>query len=245
MGIDARGLVGKSEFPATSWTVIRRAQDPASADASDHLRRLIELYWRPVYHVIRTSWHRDDDAAKDLTQEFFATQVLGRSLVSRASQELGSFRALVRASLAHFMSNVKRGERRLRRGGGAQIVALDDDDVVAAAPPVGADGLTTEEQLDGAWKDAVVARALDVLRERLVAEGRAATWELFQKYDIEGDRTKLSYEELGAPFGLTVDQVKYALRTARALFKPIVVDIVREYVDGPDELAQELRSLFG
>ncbi len=74
-----------------------------------HMRRLVELYWRPIYSVIRHAYSKSHDDAKDLTQEFFATVMLDRELVKRYAPERGSFRALLRTALTYFMRDVARG----------------------------------------------------------------------------------------------------------------------------------------
>src|SRR5262245_34630128 len=109
MGVSESGIHGNREFPSTSWSVIVHAQDASSPDYARHLRRLVELYWRPVYSVIRQSWSRSHDDAKDLTQDFFATVVLDRELVKTYAPERGSFRTLLRTAITRFMQDVVRG----------------------------------------------------------------------------------------------------------------------------------------
>lgn len=231
-------------FPATSWTVIRNAQDAESPEYARHLQRLIELYWRPVYWVIRHSWRRSTDEAADLTQEFFAQNVLGRSLVRGCVPERGSFRALLRVAIKNFMLTVERDAGRVKRGGEFEIRTLDPaaidqlerDDIGEAESP--------EALFDAAWNRTVVERALELMKTRLLADGRAPYLAVFQRYELDEDDARPSYAEVGAALGLTVAQVKHFLVETRFLFKEAVTDVVREYVDGPEELEEELKSLF-
>jgi RNA polymerase sigma-70 factor (ECF subfamily) len=232
------------EFPATSWTMIRGAQQAGSPEYERHLRRLVELYWRPIYFVIRHSWHRTPEEAQDLTQEFFAVNVLERRMISSASPERGSFRALLRTAIGHFMANVHRDAQRFKRGGGAHVLSIDAGDVESDELAAAAAALSPEQAFDLAWNRAIVQRALGLLQKRLGDSGRATAWQAFRRYELEGDRERMSYEELGRALDMTAAQVKHALIAARAEFKDIVTDIVREYADGADDLAAELRTLL-
>lgn len=245
MGVSDTGIQGEREFPSTSWSAIRKAQDPGSPEYERHLRRLIELYWRPVYCVIRHGWTRGNDDAKDLTQEFFATVVLDRELVRSYVPERGSFRSLLRAAITSFMRNVARDAGRQKRGGGVSPLSLDAFglDTLEALPD--ADKMSPEQIFDTTWNQVVMAEAVGLLARKLEAEGKAQAFEVFRRYDLEGDSADLSYAALGAKLGLSGPQVKHALQHARATFREIVTDIVRGYVDGPEDLAAELRSLFG
>jgi RNA polymerase sigma factor (sigma-70 family) len=245
MGVSDSGISGDREFPSTSWSVIVHAQDPTSPDYARHLRRLVELYWRPVYCVIRQAWARRHDDAKDLTQEFFATVVLDRELVRSYAPERGSFRTLLRTALSRFMQDVARGTGRQKRGGGSMPVSLDGVGEETVDPVPGAEAMTPEQIFDLAWNEAVMSEAVALLGKRLRAEGKAAAFEVFRRYDFEGDSAEMSYAEIGAALSMTAPQVKHALGQARTAFREIVTDLVRGYVDDPADLAAELRSLFG
>ncbi len=246
MTISDSGISGSREFPTTLWSVIVNAQDPTSPECARHLHRLVELYWRPIYCVIRHAWARGHDDAKDLTQEFFATVVFDRELVRRYEPERGSFRTLLRTALSRFMNDMGRRSGSQKRGGGkAMIASLDqiEEGEVDAVPSDGA--VPPDELFDIAWNEAVMSQAVTLLRNRLAAEGKAEVFEIFRRYDLEGDSADLSYADLGASVSLSAPQVKYALTHARNAFREIVMDLVRGYVDDPAELAAELRGLFG
>lgn len=244
MGIDETGISGNRDFPATSWSAIRNAQDPASPEYQRHLRRLVEIYWRPVYTVIRHGWKRSADDAKDLTQEFFAHVIVDRGLARTYEPDRGSFRALLRAAISSFMLSAARDAGRLKRGGGSDILSLDmlGDHVFDMASEM--ETLTPEEIFDRAWNQTVMAQAIQVLEKKLVADGKGPTFEAFRRYDLEPDDAT-SYADLAGRLGLSPAQVKHALTHARATLREIVTEIVRGYVDGPEDLAGELRRLLG
>jgi RNA polymerase sigma factor (sigma-70 family) len=245
MGVTESGIGGDREFPSTSWSLILRAREPASPDYARSLERLIELYWRPVYCVIRHAYTKDHDEAKDLTQDFFATVVLDRELVRRYAPERGSFRSFLRPALTRFMHDVARGAGRQKRGGGAPVVSLERLGGAAVEPVLGAETLTPEQVFDRAWNETVMGHALALLEKRLAAEGKQAAYEAFRRYDLEAPPEGLSYAALAEALSMSVPQVKHALIYARDALREIVMDLVRGYVDDPSDLAVEVRSLLG
>jgi len=239
MAISDTGIGGGRQFPATSWSSLRGAQDPDAPEYARSMRHLVETYWKPVYLMIRRGWARTEADAKDLTQEFFSVVVLGRSLVSTMTPGEGSFRAVLKKALQNFCITAARDAGREKRGGKATLLDLD------VVPEVPADARTPEELFDEAWRERVLDQAVKLLEERLRAEGRADMFSLFQRYDLEGERTTVTYGELSMASGRSVPQVKHALRAARAAFGEAVMDVVRGYVDGPDDQTRELQALFG
>ncbi len=220
-------------FPTTSWSLICELKDPASPRYRQELERLVQIYWAPVHGVIRQFWARSDEDAKDLAQEFFARATLEPGLLDRFDAERGSFRTFLRAALKHFMLNANRDAERIKRGGGVMFVPFE---------ATAASGLSPEQVFDATWNKTVFDRALASLEARLGAEGRAQVFTLFKRYDLENEG--LSYAELGRDFGLSGDQVKHTLVSARAAFREALVEVVRGYVEGPDALARELEQLF-
>jgi RNA polymerase sigma factor (sigma-70 family) len=248
MSVSDSGIRGAREFAATSWSTIVKARDPQSPEYAHHLARFVELYWRPVYAVIRRGWSRSHDDAKDLTQEFFATVIFDRALLERSAPELGSFRTLLRVAITRFMQDVARGANRHKRAAEARALPLDDfaDDGGVPSPDDGA--VTPDVIFDRAWNEAVMSQAIARLEQHLKAEGQGQSFEVFRRYDLEGDSAALSYAALGQELSLSAGQVKYALLQAREAFRRIVTDVVRGYLDDPEDaaaVARELRDLFG
>jgi RNA polymerase sigma factor (sigma-70 family) len=243
MAVGRGGIGGERDFPATSWSVILHSRDPGSPEHERHLRRLIELYWKPIYWVIRGTWNKSHDDAKDLTQEFFAASVLGRSLVSDFEPTRGSFRAFLRSALKHFLQNASRDASRLKRGGGLKSISLDGDELAAGSVPGGSQAVTPEELFDLAWHQTVLQQAVAALERRLLDQGRTVDLEVFRRLDL--DEGEASYADIGAALSLSVPQVKHALTRARKTFHQVAADILRGYVDGASELAAEMRDIFG
>lgn len=231
-------------FPETSWTVVARLRDRASPDRRQLLQRLIADYWKPVYCLIRRSWARTNEDAKDLTQEFFLTEVVEGTLLDHFDPERGNFRAFLKGSLANFVRRASRDAGRLKRGGDARALSLEVGEVELAEIVPDARALTPEELFDRAWKRVILARAVALLERRLRARGQEAYFEVFQRYDLDPDNREVSYRSVGKALGLNPDAVKNHLSRAREEFTNAVTDIVAEYVTDPAVLSQELKELF-
>jgi DNA-directed RNA polymerase specialized sigma24 family protein len=233
-----------TQFPSTSWSALRHVRDRGSPEYARQLERLATLYWKPVYCVIRYGWARPEEDARDLTQEFFATNVLHGRLFETFAPERGSFRAYLKGAVFHFMAKTARAAETQKRGGGGRPLSLEGDVpglVDLLADPAAA---TPEAIFDAAWNNVVFAQALEATADRLRAEGNEEYFEAFRRYDLEPEPEGTSYEALAERLGWTPRKVKRALAVARAAFWDALADIARGYVDGPEDLQQELRALL-
>ena len=68
---DDENLRGQDSFPLTRWSLILAARSAEPAARQRALAILTAAYWKPVYKYIRLRWDKDNEQAKDLTQEFF------------------------------------------------------------------------------------------------------------------------------------------------------------------------------
>jgi len=224
----------RRSFEPTLWTVVLRAKD----GSRDALGALIALYWKPVYTLIRRAGTRANEEAKDLTQEFFTRIVLEGSLAERYTPDKGTFRAYLKSAVRNFLRNEHRDGSRLKRGGDAVPIPLDLPGVLpddASLPP--------EELFDRTWRNVVLDRAVQKLRETLTAQGKAVTFDVFCRYDLGG--ADVSYEHVARELGVTVDTVKNHLTRAREEFRRAVRSEVCGTVADPRDLSSELRELFG
>lgn len=229
-------------FPATSWGLLRGARNADPEDRRRHLERLVAVYWKPVYAAIRQGWGRSNEEAKDLTQEFFATEILEGSLLANFRPDRGGFRAFLRGALSNFMGHAVRDAARLKRGGGARLLSLEMDEAGLEGTIPDPRGLTPEEIFDRAWARTVLTEALRRTERRLREEGQARAFELFRRYDLEGNGG--TYADLGRSFGLGLDTVKNLLTLARREFRRAAAEVVGDTVETAEELAAELQRLF-
>ncbi len=79
---------GSDAFQSTCWTEIRGFTQQDEWGRKLLLDQLIGRYGRPVYCYLRRKGLHNE-AAKDLTQDFFHDIVLGRDLITKADQARG------------------------------------------------------------------------------------------------------------------------------------------------------------
>ena len=238
MAIETSLGQGQSQFPSTVWDVLDKGADA-------ELNSLANRYWRPVYRFVRSVWKQPIEDAKDLTQEFFLHAILEGSLLDRFEPERGSFRAFVKTAVRNFLLDADKAAGRIKRGGAARTVPLEMEDFDLSEIVPDAHALPPEQLYDAAWRNSVLARALDVARRRLEGEGKGLYFEVFRRYDLEGGEPAPGYREIGEALGLTVDTVKNYLTRARTEFRDAVLETVCDTVDSEQDLAGELEALFG
>jgi len=238
--IDPQTEIGGTphRFPSTVQSVVK-GRDRHS------LERLVALYWKPVYGLIRRSGSRTNEDAKDLTQEFFVREILEGPLLGRFDPARGSFRAFLRSAVVLFLRRVGRDAAAQKRGGDAVVLALGQEGFDLSELVQDAQAMTPEEVFDAAWRETVLQRAVVLLREKLRGDGKEVTFEIFRRYDLEPDGPQVSYKTLGDAFGLSADTVKNQLTHARREFRRVVTGLLAETSGTPRELSQELDTLFG
>lgn len=244
---DSNTEIGGSDqqLPVTSHTAfaVLRGADPARRE--QELERLVRLYWKPVYCLVRRTRNSSNEDAKDLTQDFFAEVIVGGGLVDQYEPGRGTFRAYLKGALRNFISKRVRDASREKRGGGARVLSLDlsEADLEQILPDV--DAMSPEDAFDSAWRNEVLVRATRKLEEQLKAQGKQAYFDVFRRYDLEEGGETLSYEQLGRELRLSSDDVKNYLTRTRQEFRHVVRSILCESVENPEGLAEEWNVLFG
>jgi RNA polymerase sigma-70 factor (ECF subfamily) len=222
---------GESQFPPTAWSLLTRLRDPRDPRVRQYLDRMIQMYWRPVYKYVRIAWKRSNEDAKDLTQAFFV-HLLEGDLLARADPGRGNFRKLLQVSLRNFLANEARAGHAAKRGGGKPVVSLDAE----ADPAWGTDAADPEAAFESQWARELLARSIDLLRDRC----RPEVYSAFRRFHLEDAPVRGIAEELGA----TEAQVGHFLQDARSALRGIVTEEIRQYVQDDAELARELDALF-
>src|SRR4029079_1897244 len=88
-----------SNFQTTSWSLVIAAAVRPTEDSRTALATLCQIYWHPIYAFIRRNG-QDRDAARDLTQAFFAV-LLEKNYLRDAQQKRGRFRAFLLTAVKH------------------------------------------------------------------------------------------------------------------------------------------------
>jgi RNA polymerase sigma-70 factor (ECF subfamily) len=253
MGIPINGSTetggAGAQFPSTSWSMVRAAQDSSTPQGRNQLERLASLYWKPVYHFIRRSWSKSNEDAKDLTQAFFA-RFLESGDLPRLGPEHGSLRAYLKTALSHFLVDQQRRETAAKRGGTVPRISIEPSQLAEIA--VGG-GSTPDQDFDRQWTASFVADAVQQLGAALEAEGREIHARVFKMYYLlsedpaaggeEGGTS--TYPEVAEKLGLKPHDVKNYLGYARRRLRTLLEEKIRETTASESEAAAELRFILG
>ena len=239
-GADTSMGGNRAGFPTTNWGSILAVRD--KDQRTQDLGTLVHRYWKPVYHFIRAGWSKTNEEAKDLTQDFFAF-LLEVDLLRHVDPAKGRLRSFLKACLRNFLRDEHKRAGAAKRGGGVRVLSLDDTQMkdVISEPRKGSD----EERFDHSWTDTVIREAVESLKARLCASGREREFELFRLHDVEAeDGNRPSYGDLAKSVEMEEQAVKSGLDHARALFRRLIRDAVRESCTSDQEAMEEFREIF-
>ena len=229
------------EFLTTHWSVVLAAGGEESPKAAAALEELCRAYWKPLYAYVRRQGH-DPHEAQDLTQEFF-TRLLEKHYLELANRERGRFRTFLLTSLKRFLINDWKRASRQKRGGGQGPFSLDGQSAEQDFPFEPAEGLSPEQIYEKGWATTLLDRALQGLQTDYEAAGMARLFNELKVY-IWGEKSGLSYSEIGAQLGLTEGAVKVAAHRMRQRFRQLLRAEIGNTVVDPGEIDAELQYLF-
>ena len=161
-----------SDFPSTSWSVVKGAGLRSHPEAPDALATLCKAYWYPIYAFIRRKGN-DPELALDLTQAYFA-RLLEKRVFAAVDPTKGRFRAFLRTDCQHFLIDGHR--RKLVREVGSIHVSIDSRD--AKALPVRA-GQRDDPgpALRPAWAMTLLDRVYKLLAAEYLDRGRSEVFD--------------------------------------------------------------------
>jgi RNA polymerase sigma-70 factor (ECF subfamily) len=173
-------------FPATSWTLVRRARSGDERSRDGALEALCRAYWRPLYAYARVRGLARADA-QDAVQDFFATS-LRRELFQRAEEAAGTLRTYLLTALKHHLSDraAKEGAERRRPAGGWAELDFETAEAEWARSARGVAGSGPDAAYERQWARALLAEALARVETRYAAEGKRAVFLEIKGEALEG-----------------------------------------------------------
>ena len=231
-----------SAFAPTRWTLILRARG-GTPESRTALSELCEAYYQPVLRFLQREG-RDEDSARELTQEFFA-QILSRGGFDEADPERGRFRSYLLGALKHFLADQRKHDQRLKRGGGAAHESIDaspnDDDsnsirVADISTPA------PESFFDREWAMAVMARALEVLQKEFTGAGKADQFDTLKPW-LMGEAPSMFQADAARQLALSEGAVKVVIHRLRKRFRDAVRSEIAQTLRDPALVDEELRHL--
>jgi RNA polymerase sigma factor (sigma-70 family) len=231
-----------ASFSPTRWTLVVRAQGDSPA-ARAALSELCDAYYLPVFRFLRREG-REEDAARELTQEFFA-RILKRGDIGAADPGRGRFRSYLLGAVKHFLADQRDYDRRQKRGRGQIPESLDTTDEGNTSPALQvADpaGPASDAFFDRQWALALMDRAFAAVSSDFTREGKKDQFDALKPW-LVGDTERLSQAALARQLGWTETAVKVAVHRLRKRFREAVrLEIAQTLADGAD-IDDELRYL--
>lgn len=228
-------------FAATRWTLVLRSRGD-SEPARAALGELCEAYWNPVFRFLRAEG-RDEDAARERAQEFFARILSGRGF-DGATPERGRFRSFLLGALKHFLADRRDREGAAKRGGGSILESLrvETDTSAGHDVPSGSDP-DPGAGFDRQWAYAVMDRALTTLEGEQAAAGHVSHFQVLKPW-LAGDGAGGSIPNAAGRLEMSEGAVKVAIHRLRRRFRELVRHEVAQTVPASDDVDEELRYLI-
>jgi RNA polymerase sigma-70 factor (ECF subfamily) len=232
-------------FPSTAWSRVRAAQDPEHPGFVASMNRLITAYWQPVFYYLRARGHGAEDA-EDRTQEFFL-RFLAKGWLRPADPRRGRFRDFLLTLLKRFAYDQTvrapaqtKFERRF-----VSVQALVQDSDRTYEPPA---RQSPEQAFRMEWKSRVLAAVHASLRAYYKGLDKPKEWrryEVFAAYHfVDRNEERPTQEALAARFGVSRDEVRYALERVTRRYTRFLRQELRDQVDSEKDVDDEIQWLL-
>jgi RNA polymerase sigma-70 factor (ECF subfamily) len=231
------------QFASTRWTQVLQARGQ-SAEAQAALGELCAAYWQPVFSFIRGEG-RDEETARDLTQEFFA-HLLARHGLDTVEPGRGRFRSFLLGAVKHFLADQHDRAQAAKRGGGQMVVSIEagagTNTTTELQIPDPA-GPAPDTVFDRQWALTLVERALNTLAGEFAAAGKAEQFETLKPW-LLGEIDFMSQADAARRLAMTEGAAKVAIHRLRKRFRELVKAEIAQTVGDAALVAEELRYLL-
>jgi RNA polymerase sigma factor (sigma-70 family) len=233
--------VTPAAFVTTQWTRVLEARG-ASPDAQAALSELCASYYAPVFAFIRRT-ALNEDAARDLTQEFFA-RLLARQGIATVDPQRGRFRSFLLGAVKHFLADIREHDHRLKRGAGQPMESIDPGtDTSPGLQLPDPNAPSPDREFDRKWALALLGRALAALAQEHEASGKADHFQALKPW-LSGDTENISQAAAAARLGVNEGAVKVAIHRLRRRFREVIKSEIGQTVSDPAQVGAELHYLL-
>jgi RNA polymerase sigma-70 factor (ECF subfamily) len=232
-------------FPATAWSRIEAAKDPRHPRFQEAIAWLVSSYQRPVFSFLRAHRHRPEQA-EELTQEFLTTFLI-KNWVKPANPKRGRFRNFLLTILKRFVSDATTRPTKQKQ---FESGAMPFSSVEAAGGPMyePAAPETPDEAFHKEWKAETLRRVRANLKRYYEGLGKPAESLRYQifvaRHLVDRTEDQPAQETLASQFGVTREQVRYALDEVEKRYERFVRQELREETDSEEEVEEEIRELL-
>lgn len=230
-------------FATTHWTAVLAAQGDGP-EARLALGQLCEAYWTPVYRFLKREG-RDDETARELTQDFFARVLAGRGF-DQADPRHGRFRSFLLGAVKHFLGDRRDFDQAAKRGGGRVPESIEGQTGTQGGTGAGIQNPDRQANIpdayfDRQWAIHLIERCFARLSGELDKEGKSTYFPILKPWLI-GEAAG-SQNEAARQMGMSEGAVKVAIHRLRKRFRGIVRDEIAQTVPSTSEVETELRYL--
>jgi RNA polymerase sigma-70 factor (ECF subfamily) len=227
-------------FVTTQWTQVLEARGDSPA-AKAALSDLCAAYYAPVFAFIRRN-APDEDAGRDLTQEFFA-RLLARQGIATVDPQRGRFRSFLLGAVKHFLADMSDHDHRLKRGAGQPMESIDPGtDTSPGLQLRDPNASSPDREFDRKWALTVLGRALATLAEEHKAAGRPEHFDALKPW-LNGDPETLSQADAAHQLGMSEGAVAVAIHRLRRRFREVVKGEIARTLHDPAQVGDELACL--
>ena len=213
-----------------------------SPDAKAALSELCAAYYAPVHAFIRRN-APDEDAARDLTQEFFS-RLLARQGIDNVDPQRGRFRSFLLGAVKHFLADMRDHAHRLKRGAGQPMETIDPGTDTSPGLQLPDPNAPSPERLfDRKWALTLLDRALTALAEEHKATGKSDQFETLKPW-LTGDTENISQAEAARHLDLNEGAVKVAIHRLRRRFREVIKNEIGQTVNDRAQVDEELHYLL-
>jgi RNA polymerase sigma factor (sigma-70 family) len=205
------------------------------------LAELCRIYWYPIYVFARRRGYSPEDA-QDLTQGFFLHLLEHRALTT-VDRLKGKFRSFLLASFHNYLSVEAHRARCLKRGGNREFVSLDLEDAENRYQLEPVEHLTAEKIFDARWALILLDRAMTLLREEYVAQGKTPLFESLKVFLGSAGESSPPYEEVAKALGVGLPAVKTLIHRLRKRYSSLLREEIGRTVSDPAEIEGEVHAL--
>lgn len=229
-----------SAFVTTHWTKVLESSGESN-DAKAALSDLCEAYYGPVHSFVK-NWAVNEQEARDLTHDFFASLLEGRPF-KQLDRERCRFRSYLLGALKHFLQNTGRAKKRKKRGGDWVGEALSEDHPSKSGLGVALSEQAPEDVVyDKGWAATLMNRALHELEDDYLRAEKKTIFDSLKPW-LGGESEELSQKEVARQLGMNEGAIKVAVHRLRKRFRVLIKLEVAQTLDSDEDVKGELNYL--
>jgi RNA polymerase sigma factor (sigma-70 family) len=228
-------------FVTTQWTQVLATRGD-SPEARQALSDLCAAYYTPVFVLMRRA-APSEEAARDLTQEFFS-RLLSRAGLGQVDRERGRFRFFLLGAVKHFLADVHDEQTRLKRGGGRLPISLDAGTDSSPGMEIADASLPSPDlEFDREWAVTLLDRALDRLGREQAEAGKEEQFPALKPW-LTGDKQEVLLADLASRLGMSDGALRVTLHRLRKRFRELVREEIAGTVGDSTHVREEMGYLL-